>query len=354
MAHLRTRTRKGGNFHAFVNDDGRETFIGEGDDSRSLVLEMVGIHEKKKRLARAGIVDDAPSRALWSLSQLKDADLQSASDRGLRTALPQPQGKASKRESHWKNLLAFFGDPNLDDVTETRIRAYIAHRQKTKVRKRLPGPATINRDLAVLREALELARLSAAAGYRLDPFRAIPPLEEASRRKKPHALSADQLLAFIRMCRELYPSLGAWVEQQVLTFSRPGQSGTLDGDVLRYEAHKRGIPRAFPTEGRLAAVLRERRAPSRRRWKKAVEAFGIPTLTPHHLRHSALTLAGKVQGETIDGIRKKGGWTTTAMVTRYLHPDDATVEPLELAPVKRRSRKLQSRRKQAQARSRTR
>lgn len=52
-----------------------------------------------------------------------------------------------------KNLKAFFGNPTLDQVTPKRIVAYKNHRYTDGVK-----PATINRELATLKKAFNLAR----------------------------------------------------------------------------------------------------------------------------------------------------------------------------------------------------
>lgn len=335
MAHARQRVRKTGTFWLFVDDNGIETSVGQGKDAKRLAQTWADRYNTRKRLARAGLEDEFPARCAWTLKDLCEADLQDAANRGLRTALPQFQGKASKRESHWQNLLRFFGEEAiLDTISETAIRAYVSHRQKTV------GPVPINRDLfGVLRPALRLARETEAANYRGDPFRALRKLNESRGKRRAIALSEPASRRLIRFCRRVHAPLGAWVELQLLTASRPGQRGVIQGGHLRYAAHKRGIPRSFPIAGRLAEVLAEPRAFSRHYWQLAVEQFRRPALHPHDLRHTALTIAGKQLGATLDSIRKLGGWTTTQMADDYLHPDARAIQPVQLTGADRRGKR---------------
>lgn len=63
-------------------------------------------------------------------------------------------------EGDFKHLLAYFKpDARAIDITNDRVTAYVAHRQKEKspYTKRVPRDATINNELAMLRRAFNLA-----------------------------------------------------------------------------------------------------------------------------------------------------------------------------------------------------
>ncbi len=324
MVFVRSQKLKTGTFHYVITGrHDRPLPCGRGSDGREYAHELAAEIRKVRRDQRTGKYVPPPT---WTLEELKAADLQDAKNRGLVTAQPQFQGKLSKRESHWKNLLAFFrSETTLDQVTETRIRAYIAHRQKTV------GPVPINRDLfGVLRPALRLARETEAAGYHADPFARIRKLDERTSRRAPIVLAAKDATKLIRIARALRKDFGAWVEIQLLTASRRGQVGAVDGAFLRYPPHKRGIARSFRLEGRLAVVVRQRRAFSPGLWADAAKELGRPDLHPHDLRHTALTIEGSRPGATLESIRKLGGWRSAAMADVYLHDDARAIGPVQI------------------------
>ena len=63
------------------------------------------------------------------------------------------RANARRERTSVTNLKAFFGNPTLDQVTPKRIVAYKNHRYTDGVK-----PATINRELATLKKAFNLAR----------------------------------------------------------------------------------------------------------------------------------------------------------------------------------------------------
>lgn len=306
------------------DDTGAEHKCGPGSEGKRIAREWAVAYNRDKILAKAGLLPVLPGRCLWTLADARLADLQDAKSRGLRDASPQPHSKRSKRESLWKMMIGFFGEElALDALTNDALRAYITHRQATV------GPVPINRELfGVLRPALRIARDSSVSGYVGDPFRGLRKLDERARRRRGIAIPERDWPRLIRIARKERRDFGAWVEMQLLTASRPGQSAAAFDDFVRYDAHKRGLPRAFTLTGRLPIVAKERRAYSRRCWLRMAKRFGVPELRPHDLRHSALTAAGKRPAASLDTLRALGGWTTSAIADTYLHPDARAISPV--------------------------
>jgi integrase len=84
-----------------------------------------------------------------------------------------------------RNLVAFFGKAKLSQVTSERIQGFQQARLKSGV-----GPATINRDLAVLRRMLKLGALQRLIGY--NPMSEVEFLEERKHRRQPHILTFEE------------------------------------------------------------------------------------------------------------------------------------------------------------------
>lgn len=334
MAWARPRKLASGTWWYVIDDRKKAHAAGVGKEGRELAQEWAAAMNRAKRLERAGFPpEDVPAVSDWTLADLFAAHLADARRRGLRIARPQFQGKRSKLESHWSNLLAFFGEKlALDALSDAGIRSYIEAREAAKI-----GPSTINRDLSVLRGALRLARESAAAGYAGDPFASIRPLAEAHRRRQPIALSERDCRKLLRICWSMDQRFGAFVELLLLTASRLNETPTVSGGRLRYPPYKRGRARIFtlrggPEERRLAKLAQmERHFDRRRLWTPAVAALGRPELRPHDLRHTALTLEGKRPGASLLSLQKLGGWKSAAMAARYLHPDAEAIRPVRVS-----------------------
>ncbi len=337
MAWARSRRRKSGTYY-YVISEGKTFAAGKGRVGRELAQEWAAAMTKARRAEKAGMrADETPGPCLWTLTDLYRADMTEARRRGLRTVLPQFQGKTSKRESDWRQLLAFFGvETNLDAVSGERIRAFIEARETAGV-----GPAAINRGLfGILRPALRTAReRKEETGYAREPFLGIRKLDERAGARKPIALPEREVWRVIRRCWRTSRKLGAYVELLFLTASRLNEHPEVSGGFLRYPAYKRGKPRAFHLTPRVAVLAALPRAFDRKLWTASATAAGHPTLRPHDLRHTALTLAGKVPTASLDSIQKLGGWRSAAMADRYLHPDAAAIEPLGGPPVARKARR---------------
>lgn len=328
MVYVRSMKLKTGTFHYVIpNRHARPLPCGSGREALEYAQELAAEIRKANRDARCGKI--VPPLCVWTLADAKAADLEEARRRGLRTIQPQFEGKVSRRESHWNNLTAFFGEKtNLDEITAARIRAYITRREGEGL-----GPASTNRDLDVLRTALAIARDRQESGLRGDPFKGVPRLEEASRRRAPIALPEANLDRVIRACWRRNAKLGAYVELLRLTASRLRETPTRHGKLLIYPAYKRGLPRTFHIEGRLAEVLKLPRRFDRRIWVSVVNGKegrpgACPGLRPHDIRHSVLTILGGRPETSLLELQKWGGWKRPETAAIYLHPDASALRPL--------------------------
>src|SRR5262249_10942554 len=146
----------------------------------------------------------------------------------------------------------------------------------------------------------------------------IRPLKEKP--ANPIALSGPALEKVIRACWDRHPPLGAYVELLALTASRLHESPSLSPGALHYPPQKRGNPRAFRVTRRLRYLMGQPRAFSRPIWLEVVRDLGLPGLKPHHLRHSALTIAGSHRDASLVDLMALGGWKSPQMAARYLHP----------------------------------
>lgn len=103
---------------------------------------------------------------------------------GFLETIKDPKTNA-RYTSSVRNLVAFFGKARLSQVTSERIQGFQQARLKSNV-----GPATINRDLAVLRRMLKLAELQRLIGH--NPMSEIEFLEERKHRRQPHILTFEE------------------------------------------------------------------------------------------------------------------------------------------------------------------
>jgi len=316
VVYIRSRKRKTGTFHDVVITRGVTPIpCGSGKKGYEEAQELAVKIRKMQRHQRAGL--PLPRFALWTVGKLRENDLADAKRRGLKTALPQFQGKQSRRESHWNNLEAFFGkDAPLDAITQTRIRAYLEKRRWS---------VGAIRDLwSVLRPALAFARGHEESGFAGDPFKGLRKPKEKAR--KGIALPLRTALKLLRSLATADPELGAYAALLFWTASRLREEGRVDDGQLIFPPYKRGEERRFQVKGKIARLLRQPRAFSYRRWYAAAAGIpGVPSaFRPHDLRHTRLTLEGRRPGASIESLMVLGGWKDPAMAARYLHPDRAT------------------------------
>jgi Phage integrase SAM-like domain len=103
---------------------------------------------------------------------------------GFLETIKDPQTKA-RYTSSVRNHVAYFGRAKLSQITSEGIEGFKQARLKAGV-----TPATINRDLAVLRRMLNLATIQRLISY--NPMEEIEFLEERKHRRQPHILTFEE------------------------------------------------------------------------------------------------------------------------------------------------------------------
>lgn len=208
-----------------------------------------------------------------------------------------------------KHIEPFFEGYRIGEITTTQIRAYIAHR---KGKPHEAEPATINRELAIIRRAFRLAH---RAGHILT----LPHVEllDESRNVRqgiiePHDFA--KLLAALEppsyaAAAEMAFITGWRLRSEVLTLTWPQVD--LKSGIIRIDpgVTKGGEGRTFPITTRLRELFTERTkqtvtsqtlvfcevdgsaiTPERFYigWRAARKAAGVDALIPHDLRRSAV------------------------------------------------------------------
>lgn len=333
MATLRSKQRNGRTYYTVRLRSGQELAAGwDIETARTIVAE----HERAERLGLHGI--HVPTRSKWILQDLRDWDMAQAELAGRETA---------SRGRRWAVILDYIGNmTKIDTIGASEVESFTRKRLGAGV-----GPATVNRDRALLRVALARARNPASmSGYSGDPFAGIPPLEERRARRKPVPLPPAAIRALLAECWRLAASPppravkphewrqnAMMIELAYLTASRLSQITHLRWDQvgrgwLRFPAHKRGLERHFRLTGRLRVLLHMAvRGPSewvfpsarsagprkgfRRFWRLACKGAGVTGATPHTLRHSASSTAF-ARGAMIPDIQRLLGHTSPAMAVQ--------------------------------------
>jgi integrase len=245
-----------------------------------------------------------------------------------------------------KPLRDAFGEDRAIDVTEAEIERYKAERLATKTRngtgERTTAPATINRELTVLKRAFRLAvrqkRLSTAPTIEL--------LEESAPRQ-----GFLEPAAFERVARHLPVDLAdvalfgyrsGWRKGEIRRLEWPDVDRSAPRIVLRREHSKNGEPRVLPLVGELAELIerrwlaREHRAPDgttrlseyvfhrngrpigdfRKVWARACQAAGVAGTLFHDLRRSAVRNMDRV-GVSQTVAMTLSGHKTASVYRRY-------------------------------------
>lgn len=362
MASWFERTRNGKRRFIIKDSSGRyiTTIDAAAKGARTLRDDIVNELDRQARLARAGIREPVPSD--WTLEALL-----------LRVEkLALPASLAFLQSVHRRLISGIGGGRMIEDLTRGEVDAYQERRLATV------KPRTANAELLELRRALRMAReeWGEDSGYTGDPFRGWKRIPErgpaalpAGRSRQGVALTPAQrrrlLEAARAIARETNAANRAIAEQDaeiievlLLTASRLREVTRMrrewiHGGQVHFPAQKRGNPRSFLLEGRLAAILRPRmrataspwvfpapRFPDRPRdnlaafWRKLVKRTGLPGLRPHDLRHTAITEASE-QGATDAELMRLAGWRTSAMISTYRKVRPLAMRPVEL---KRRTR----------------
>jgi integrase len=252
-----------------------------------------------------------------TLAELLTLSLDEAEMRGLRDVYHM-----RFRAEHLK---AFFKDAPIEAITEQAIARYVAHRRTQAIAR-----STINRELAVLRGALRLAKkrklikeLPDVVRFPEDNVRMV--FFNAADFAKFTAHLPDVLQDMVR-----FAYLTGWRKGQIATL----QWSDIDGEVIRLtgETVKTKSVQVLALAGELAEIIQRRRAAQngpwvfhrdgnlirdfRSAWKAALKKAGVKDYHFHDFRRTAtrnMALAGVPEKH----IMQVTGHKTTAMLHRY-------------------------------------
>ncbi|OFW10097.1 MAG: hypothetical protein A3G20_06285 [Acidobacteria bacterium RIFCSPLOWO2_12_FULL_59_11] len=247
-------------------------------------------------------------------------------------------------EGRIRNLEAAFAGMRAVDVAESLIERYKANRLSENIKKgkRKVCPATVNRELGVLRRAFRLAvrqkRISAAPNITL--------FEENNARqgfvepKEFEAIASNLPKHLQDFCRFAYAT--GWRKGELQTLRWADVNRDAQTIILRSEHSKNKEPRLLPLTGELGEIVARRWAARviqnvdgttglaeyvfhcgdgrpvgefRKTWKAACKKAGKPGLLVHDLRRSAVrnfdrsgvsqTVAMKISGHKTDSVYRR-------------------------------------------------
>jgi integrase len=238
-----------------------------------------------------------------------------------------------------KQLLVPFGHLRLTECTRSRVEAFMRDRREEA------APATVNRQVALLRKALshaqEVGKLEA------NPLRGIKLFAEAPARQP--TLEAEDEGRLMEAC----PPWLAWLVRLALyTGCRQGELLALrwrhvefNGAALVVEDSKSGEGRrVFLSEGLLAELRRRRGTPggavvtlpngkppsgdrATRGFRRAAQTIGRPELRFHDLRHVAGSRLLDA-GASLPDVATVLGHKTLVVARRYAHSSPGRLRSL--------------------------
>jgi integrase len=231
-------------------------------------------------------------------------------------------------------LRAYFGDLPVSALSQVTIAGY--RRSRAGAKKKVSG-ATVNRDLALLRAALNHAQ----AEGKIEGHYLARKMGKADRRKifveEPRTaglrrVTDKQFLAVLAKLSEPWRPVARLL---LMTAMRRGEAlglrwGDVGKDTLTIRQTKTGKPREIPMSRSVAAVLpprpleasdddpvfRVRPTSFGWAWGLARKAAGVPWLRIHDLRHEGASRFVEAGG-TLRELQELGGWQTLKMVERY-------------------------------------
>jgi len=244
-------------------------------------------------------------------------------------------------ERRWKlHLAPFFGSSKALEVTRGMIRDYIGARKRERDwHGNLPKPATINRELSILREAFNLAVEDERLSF-MPSFKKLLLDESANVRRgflKDHqyealARESGESGLWMRAIFEIYYTYG-WRRSEPLEDMRVRLRG-FEHRTISLDPSKNGEARTVKMTQKVFELLkaccegkgeddyvftRESNKPVRdfrESWKKVTDAAGVPGLLVHDLRRTGARNMRRV-GVDRDVIMKIGGWKTDSVFRRY-------------------------------------
>jgi integrase len=233
-------------------------------------------------------------------------------------------------EAHWNNhLAATFGDWRASRITTDALRRYREQRLEEGA-----APASINRELQVLRKAFRLAAKSDPPKVERVPAFTLPREDNARKRfALPEELTrlraaASQEGLWFRCIFDLAVGLG-WRRGELLGL-RVSDVDLTEG-TLRLQTSKNGEPRECPLSPDLAVLLQALvvgRAPADklfpagfdRAWNRVRDAAGCPHLIFHDLRRTSAKLK-RAAGVDTSLTMAMMGWKSESLFRRYAIAD---------------------------------
>ena len=250
-----------------------------------------------------------------------------------------------------KNLIAFFGEYRLNQISPFLIEKYKQERKDTvrvskkrKIKKH-PSNAAINRELALLKHLFSLAIKWGFADT--NPVKEVKFLKEET---KERILSADEIYLLLQESNEILRPI---IITALNTGMRLGEILSLkwnqvnfDADFIQVEHSKSGKMRKIPMNSLLIKTLQNVKRNDREyvfmrngttiksirtSWEKALKRAGIQHCRFHDLRHTFATYA-LYYGADLVSIRDILGHSDIRMTSRYAHSSEdmkkKAVEPL--------------------------
>jgi len=249
--------------------------------------------------------------------------------------------KATKRSleddrKHLARLKAAFGnDTSLTEITAARIATYKVDRMRTTVKrdgdKRAITPATLNRELAALRNLLRLA---------VEEWEVLDRVPRVKLEKEPEGrirwLEANEERTLLEACaRSKNTNLAAIVTMAIETGMRSAEVMGLTWEqldlsrgVIRLERTKSGRRREIPMRQAVYDLLAKMPEPRagrvwpaesiRTAFENAMEAASIDDFTFHDLRHHFASWF-VMRGGQLQALREILGHRDIKLTLRYAH-----------------------------------
>jgi len=272
-------------------------------------------------------------------------------------------GHKSDDTHRWtKHLAPFLGKCKAADITPVLLRQYIAQRKGEKgLRGDVPQNATINRELALLRAAFNLARKEERLRH-VPYFPMLPEdnVREGFLRDEDYGRLAEEAAKvglWLRTLVALYYNFG-WRKSEAAEHLKVGQIDLTSRTILlsRYST-KNGKPKRLKMTEEVfelvaasiagkgpedAAITREDGSPVgdfRKAWRSICVAAGLPNLLVHDLRRSAVRNLRRL-GFAEKTIMEISGHQTESVFRRYDITDEADLAEVAAALDRKREADL--------------
>jgi integrase len=305
--------------------------------------ESTGTHDRKmaKKILSVRMAEIIEGR--WSIPSSNPPTVKAWSTQFLNS-IQYPSTK-TRYQLSVNQLLSFFGDESrLPDVASVRrIEEFKAKRLATGIK-----PATVNRDLSVLRRMLNLAvrqRLIARS-----PFTQVELLEEAKARRRPYILSYEDQIKFLAVAAPhlrclivLLTESGPRVNREAFALKWSDvdfEKFTVTVRESKSLAGRRTIPLSESCKTEMLGwkkltgpefsdwVFPNPKAPStalksvKKTWATALKRAGLPQFPIYNLRHTFATRLAAIGASPVV-IAHLLGHSSTAIVMTYARAIDS-------------------------------